>query len=696
MGNNYRFNEKNPPSFDLNVNHDFSQGKLNNYYTQNILNINQPQNDIKNNTLHIKQEINKRDLNQNNKKEINKYIEENDLSIDIDIINKTKVNVKIPVNKNKIWQKEYNHNQFIGEIINDYINENKLNLSLDLFNELRCFKYRVSKEDKISTLLPIDDESEVTELQTSNNNNKTIDLSHIDEKYTEIMGKPFFSPFEILCFYKNERKFRILNYNDDLIEKIGINKYDNTSSYCNGWNHIYISGGVNCLTKLWDINLKKNLIHNPINIPPKKYHSMIFIPKHIVFIVGGTNYETFFYNLKEKRIINWGNLNSIRIEPALQIIKNKLYCITSITDKNNFTLEVTDLTSNGGKWSLIKPKLSYNIINSHFFQQIFGICKNKEDNIIFLGGQINDNNNEKNKNYMNFMYNIVGNSIELSQVKYKKFKLKEKGFCPFNNIYDFILTDFPRESPQMAFYNKNKGKVELINFSPNDILPKIISGDDKNQNQKKINIKSDLDNISSIPPNGFKENNLNINTKINNIDLNKETCIFFDKQNMVKPKDNLEYCKKENIKNNNISKINYYKNNNIINNNNFNNNNINNLNNYNNNRITNLKYQNNYIKKENPFFLYNLNPNINQINKNYLFYKQVPIVNNRNTVGTISLTPNKYYNNLSQLYATNNYANYRQTNLPHSFDCAQKKYYLPRNNIKNYNKNNRNHMKNYY
>ena len=68
MGNNYRFNEKNPPSFDLNVNHDFSQGKLNNYYTQNILNINQPQNDIKKNTLHIKQEINKRDLNQNNKK----------------------------------------------------------------------------------------------------------------------------------------------------------------------------------------------------------------------------------------------------------------------------------------------------------------------------------------------------------------------------------------------------------------------------------------------------------------------------------------------------------------------------------------------------------------------------------------------------------------------------------------------------
>ena len=251
-----------------------------------------------------------------------------------------------------------------------------------------------------------------------------------------------------------------------------INKCDITSSYCNGWNHLYISGGENCINKFWDINLKKNLIHESLQIPPKKYHSMIFIPKAIVFMVGGNNSDTFYYNLKEQKIYNWGKLNIIRIEPALQIINNKLYCIDSnntINDKNNYTLEMTELTSNEGRWKLIKPKISYNIMNTTFSQQSFGICKDKDDNIIFLGGKFNNNNKDLNINdNYNFMYNIINSTISLSQVKYQEFRLKEKGFCPFNKLYDYVLTDFPRQSPQIAFFNKKKGKLELINFSPDD------------------------------------------------------------------------------------------------------------------------------------------------------------------------------------------------------------------------------------
>ena len=71
------------------------------------------------------------------------------------------------------------------------------------------------------------------------------------------MGKLFFNPFEILCFYKSQRKFKTLEYSRDLVEKTGINKFDATSSYCNGWSHLYIFGGENSINKLWDINLKK-------------------------------------------------------------------------------------------------------------------------------------------------------------------------------------------------------------------------------------------------------------------------------------------------------------------------------------------------------------------------------------------------------------------------------------------------------
>ena len=55
-------------------------------------------------------------------------VHENDFTIDIDVINKNKVNVKMPVNKDKLWQKEYDNNELIGTVINDYISENRLNI----------------------------------------------------------------------------------------------------------------------------------------------------------------------------------------------------------------------------------------------------------------------------------------------------------------------------------------------------------------------------------------------------------------------------------------------------------------------------------------------------------------------------------------------------------------------------------------
>ena len=116
---------------------------------------------------------------------------------------------------------------------------------------------------------------------------------------------------------------------------------------------------------------------------------MIFIPKYIVFIVGGQNLDTFYYKLKEKYIYVCGKLNIIRKARPLQIIKNKLYCICNIKITNDFSLEVTDLTYNeGGKWNFIKPKLSFNKINNQILQQSFGICKDKNENIIFLGGEL--------------------------------------------------------------------------------------------------------------------------------------------------------------------------------------------------------------------------------------------------------------------------------------------------------------------
>ena len=54
----------------------------------------------------------------------------------------------------------------------------------------------------------------------------------------------------------------------------------------------------------------------------KKNHSMIAIPGNYVFIVGGQNKETFYYDLNENKFYGWKKLNKERIEPALILVNN--------------------------------------------------------------------------------------------------------------------------------------------------------------------------------------------------------------------------------------------------------------------------------------------------------------------------------------------------------------------------------------
>ena len=509
-----KYDENNPPPFHLNVNNSYThlfKSQVANYKNQfnqkeinnkKILNKN-------NNAINNKNEGKTKNNNllNNIEKQKEKYSTE-DFSIDINIISEDRVEIKIPLinDKNKIWQKEYNKKELIGTVINDYIVENKLNLPDNYFDELKCFNKPVSFQDEIESLLPKEIENKEKEF------------------YPDIIAKPFFSPFEILCFYKKEKKFVTLNYSKDITDKLNIENFNITSAYCNGYNYLYISGGENSLNNLWEINLKQNRINLLTNnMPPKKYHSMIFIPNNIVFIVGGHNLDTFYYDLKEKKLIKWGDLNILRIEPALQVIKNRLYCFdcTNLKEKKyEYSFEYTELYSNVEiKWKLIKPKIDD---NKWFNQQLFGVAKDKNNDIVFLGGKFNDEytNIDYQKAY-NFKLSTNKNEIVLSEVKYKKFNLKERGFISFNKTYDCILTDFQRLSPQICFFNKKKNKMELINFI-SDINQKESANFNKNDNTnnispvfsfgKKINDNSNT-NIGLRNPNymqkfnTFQENN---------------------------------------------------------------------------------------------------------------------------------------------------------------------------------------------
>ena len=326
MGIISKYENKNPSPFHFNVNNPMQYANSSNYYLGHNKNIAKKPNENNN------KEIKKDDLNKNENKmnQIKNEELKNDFSIDINIITKDKVEIKIPIknnkNENKIWKKEYNKKELIGTVINDYLTENDLDLPDDYFSQLKCFNKPVSFQDEIESLLPKEIE------------NKKEEKIYPEILYPDIIGKPFYNPFEILCFYKNQKKFITLNYNKIEKVKTNIDNFNKTSAYCNGYNHLYISGGENSLNNFWDINLKKNIINSPINdMPPKKNHSMIFIPNNIIFIVGGNSLSTFYYDIKEKKMIKWGKLNIIRIEPALQYINNRLYCFdcTNLKEKKN-------------------------------------------------------------------------------------------------------------------------------------------------------------------------------------------------------------------------------------------------------------------------------------------------------------------------------------------------------------------------
>ena len=131
---------------------------------------------------------------------------------------------------------------------------------------------------------------------------KGIELSNMMLNIPDLIGRPFNNPFDVEVFDKNKNTLNLLDLSPENITETTIENYSPLSSYCNGNNHLYISGGINkdnaILNDFWDIDLKNKTIEKiPEGIYPKKNHSMIFIPEKYVFIVDGNDKKTFYYDI---------------------------------------------------------------------------------------------------------------------------------------------------------------------------------------------------------------------------------------------------------------------------------------------------------------------------------------------------------------------------------------------------------------
>ena len=87
-----------------------------------------------------------------------------------------------------------------------------------------------------------------------------------------------------------------------------------------------------------------------------------------------------------------------------------------------------------------------------------------EENIIFLGGNMDDTNDSYD--LKNFKYNIESNIIEETSIPFKDFNFKEKTFLPFNKNVEYLIPDFNRQHPIVTFFVKSKSRFDIVKYLP--------------------------------------------------------------------------------------------------------------------------------------------------------------------------------------------------------------------------------------
>ena len=448
-----------------------------------------------------------------------------------------KINVIIPLEEGKNWEKEFDKKEKIQKIVDEFRIEN--NKPEEFFIQLKHNNNIVNLEDPIETLISNNDTKIILNINLKKDN-----LDYGNANKFELIGKPLSNPFQVQVYNRNNNQIKLINFDNNEILKNKIENYTIDSAYCNGNDHLYISGGENknnlILNDFWDIDLKNEKIEKICDlIEPKKNHSMICISEKYIFIVGGNSKQTFYYDIEKKEIKNYANLNIDRIEPALIQIEDELYCFDNLKKGNNeITFEKTNLKESP-KWEIIKPQCDEN-----FTQKFFGALKLDNENILFIGGyMLKDNIN--NNDLMNFKYNIKNNIISRSDIPFKEMNLSEKNSYKIDKKKELMIPVYKKEEPEIIIINKEKKLIKKIPFELNNTKNKSTSS--KLRNVKENPLKTYNYNMPFFNEESSKqkiEKYQSRNKKYNKNNSEDETT--------TKTKTELEVKKKFKIRNNNF------------------------------------------------------------------------------------------------------------------------------------------------
>lgn len=271
-----------------------------------------------------------------------------------------------------------------------------------------------------------------------------------------LIAKPLYDTHEVVIYDIQNLKISVESHAENVLKN-----FNHTSSYCNGADSLFLSGGeceVNSEKTLsnsfLEIDLKAHLSavapetgHGLIH--PRKSHSMIYIPNEYVFTVGGSKcLKVEYYNVKTRRCVDHSELNEERIEPSLSLIDNSsLYCFTGFKNGKGHskTFERINLRNNSTKWEKVEVKFDQKVLK--FSQMFFAVTYYKNDSVIFLGGL--DLEHSKN----NYAFNYRTNTLYPTEHQREEFEFSEKFFIPIQNSTGIVLPNFHERDLKLLVWN---------------------------------------------------------------------------------------------------------------------------------------------------------------------------------------------------------------------------------------------------
>ena len=342
-----------------------------------------------------------------------------------------------------IDKKSFSPKSKFKEII-DYFN---LNIKPNN-NNLELKEQYYFKKTKINESTNIEEVIDIKNNLTNGIANIFIELVDSNDEKDSInyILKPKNNPFGIISFSVNTNSISSENFPNDMIQLNNLDRYHpEFSAYCNSYNSLFISGGIDKnkqpIDDFWEIDYYSNNINNEnkykikhIKMPSnKKQHSMLFNKKdNSIIIIGGNDKKCFIYNINTGIFTQLPEMNDIHISPALLIQNNYLYAFGSFDRKINY-FEKLDLAKNE-EWEKFFPKCDFIFSNKNF-----GVSQSSQnDKIIFLGGE--------RIAYYTILNDIMNNSLLKSKGKDQTSKLNDKTFYKLNNTYYGNISDTKENS----------------------------------------------------------------------------------------------------------------------------------------------------------------------------------------------------------------------------------------------------------